>query len=228
MRVSRPVHSADSVSAMRKKFRKDGETEEYYPSDIISLHKTEKRRHLWELSGIIAFSGIAVCTIVNFVTVKDLTWSLWADSPIFAAWIALTLILLAFRKYLIILPGLLVTVLTMLFLFDLFTPPVDWFFGIALPVTLSLSVAVGIVIFLWNIAHFKGFNILSIAFLILSGFCVVSEAFIDKYLFGKVEIHWSAIVAVSFFRFLLFCFLSITGCRKEKGLTAIFMFKFLR
>ncbi|MCX6334194.1 MAG: hypothetical protein NT092_07815, partial [Bacteroidia bacterium] len=36
-----------------------------YPSDIIQLHKKENRKHIWELCGIIAFSGITVCTIVD-------------------------------------------------------------------------------------------------------------------------------------------------------------------
>ncbi len=36
-----------------------------YPSDIIRLQKKENRRYLWELSGILAFSGIAGCTIIE-------------------------------------------------------------------------------------------------------------------------------------------------------------------
>ena len=85
----------------------------------------------------------------------------------------------------IILPGILLALLVMLFLFDLFSPPVDWFFGIGFPITISLSVAMGIIIILWKIAHFKGFNILAVAFLILSLFCIASEIFIDKYTFGR-------------------------------------------
>jgi hypothetical protein len=32
---------------------------------------------------------------------------------------------------------------------------------------------------------------------VLSGFCIVAEVFIDKYLSDVVDIRWSAIVAVS-------------------------------
>jgi hypothetical protein len=170
---------------------------EYYPSDIILLHKKESRRRIWELSIIISFSGIAVCTIVDFVILKNLSWSLYADTSIMVSWICVTLFLLAFRKYYIILPGLLVTLLTMLFLFDLFSPPVNWFYGIGLPVTLAVFVSVSIVVVLWKVAHFKGFNILAFAFLVLSGFCVVTEMIIDKFVFHKIDIRWSAIVAVS-------------------------------
>ena len=170
---------------------------EYYPSDIILLYKKETRKHIWELSGIISFSGIAVCSIVDLVIHKSLTWSLYADTSVLGSWICLTLILLAFRKYFIIVPGLLLTVLTMQFLFNLFSPPVSWFYGISLPITVAFFICASLIILLWKVAHFKGFNILAIAFMVLSGFCIVSEVFIDKFLQNKVDIRWSAIVAVS-------------------------------
>ena len=170
---------------------------EHYPSDIILLYKKETRKHIWELSGVISFSGIAVCSIVDLVIHKSLTWSLYADTSILGSWICLTLILLAFKMYFLIVPGLLLTVLTMQFLFNLFSPPVNWFYGIGLPITIAFFICASMIIFLWKVAHFKGFNILAAAFLMLSGFCIVSEVFIDKYIQNKVDIRWSAIVAVS-------------------------------
>lgn len=173
------------------------EKSEYYPSDIILLYKTETRKHIWELSGVITFSGIAVCTIVDLVIHKSLSWSLFADTSILASWLCLTLFLLAFRKYFIIFPGLLLTVLAMQFFFDLFVPPVNWFYRLGLPVTLAFFLCCGIIIFLWKVVRFRGFNILAIALAVLSGFCVITELFIDKFVFDKVDIRWSAIVAIS-------------------------------
>lgn len=195
---------------------------EYYPSDIILLHKKENRKHFWELSGIIAFSGILVCTIVDLVIHKTLSWSLFSDTSIMASWICLTLILMAFRKYFLIIPGLLITILTMLFLFNLFSPPVNWFYGIALPITIALFVAVSIVVVLWKIAHFRGFNILAIAFLVLSGFCVVCEVFIDKYISSKVDIHWSAIVSASILPIALILLFVHYRMKKGKRLDSYF------
>jgi hypothetical protein len=195
---------------------------EHYPSDTIHLYKKESRRHIWELSGIITFSGIVVCTIVNFVISKRLSWSLYADTSIMASWICLTLILLSFRKYFIIIPGLLFTILVTLFLFDLFSPPVNWFYGIGLPVTIGLFVCVSIVVVLWKVAHFKGFNILALAFLVLSGFCIVSEVFINKYLFNKVDIRWSAIVAVSLLPIALVLLFVHYRMKKGKRLDSYF------
>jgi hypothetical protein len=201
---------------------KQGDKPAYFPSDIILLHRKETRRHIWELSGIISFSGIAVCTIVDLVIGKNLHWSLFADISILASWIFLTLILLAFRRYYIIIPGLLLTILAMIFLYDLLNPPVDWFLGIGLPLTIALFIAVSIVMFLWKVAHFKGFNILAIAFLALSGFCIVSEVFIDKHLCNKVEIHWSAIVAVSILPIALVLLFVHYRMKKGKRLDSYF------
>src|SRR5512137_1835903 len=62
-----------------------------YPSGIIQLQKKENRKYLWELSGIIAFSGIAVCTILDLLTGKGLNWSPFSDVSLAAAWIIMTL-----------------------------------------------------------------------------------------------------------------------------------------
>src|SRR4030042_5650406 len=62
-----------------------------YPSEIIQLQKKENRRYYWELSGIIAFSGIAVCTIIDLLISKGLKWSLLSDVSIASAWVILTL-----------------------------------------------------------------------------------------------------------------------------------------
>ena len=110
----------------------------------------------------------------------------------------------------------------MLFLFDLFSPPVNWFYGIGLPITIALFVSVSIVVVLWHVAHFKGFNILAFAFLVLSGFCIVSEVFIDKYLFNAVEIRWSAIVAVSILPIALVLLFVHYRMKKGKRLDSYF------
>jgi hypothetical protein len=195
---------------------------EFFPSDIILLHKKETRTHLWELSGIISFSGIVVCAIVDFVIMKKFTWSLFADTSIMASWLILTLSLLAFRRYYIILPGFLITILTMLFLFDVFSPPVNWFFELGLPIALTLFIAVTIVLILWKFAHFKGFNVLAFAFIILSGFCVISEVFIDKFMFKVVDIRWSAIVAVSILPIALILLFAHYRMRKGNRLDSYF------
>lgn len=197
-------------------------TSESYPSEIILLYKKESRKHIWELSGIISFSAIAVCTIVDFVIHKSLTWSLYADTSILGSWIILTFILLAFRKYFLIVPGLLLTILAAQFMFDLFIPPFGWFYRIGLPVTVTFFICCSVIILLWKVAHFKGFNILAFAFLVLSGFCIVCEVFIDKFVSDKVDIRWSAIVAVSILPLALILLFVHYRMKKGKRLDSYF------
>ena len=193
-----------------------------HPSDINNLHRKVTRRQVWELSGIIAFSGIAVCTIVDLVLGKCLKWSLFADASILSAWICLTLFLLAFRKYFITIPCLLVTLLAMLLFFDFISPEANWFLPVGLPITVALFISVSIIVILWKTSHFKGFNILAVAFLVISGFCLVIETFIDRYLFGSVEIRWSAIAAVSILPIALILFFIHYRMKKGKRLDSYF------
>lgn len=169
------------------------------PSGILQLHRQEVRKSLWELAGIIAFCGIAVCTIVDLVTNRNPFWSLFSDASIIAGWIILTLFLHAYRRPLIIVPGLLITILSSLFIFDLLLEGRKWFFPVALPLTLSVFGVTGIILVLYRAAHLKGLNILSLSILVLSGLGVVTEFLLDIFLYGSVELRWSLIAAISIF-----------------------------
>lgn len=174
-----------------------GQIPQNYPSEIIRLHKKENRRHLWELSGIITFSGIAVCTIIELLVSKGWRWSQFSDVSILTAWIILTLFLFAYKRILIIIPGLMITILGALLAYDLITPGTKWFVPVGLPLTISAFMAGGIIVILYRAANFKGFNIIAVSLMVLSGFCIISEIIFDKYLNGSVDLHWSLIVAIS-------------------------------
>lgn len=168
-----------------------------YPSGIIQLHRHEIRRSLWEMAGIIAFCGIGICTIVDLVTNRKPSWSLFSDVSIITAWIILTLFLHAYRRPLVIIPGLLIAILASLFTFDLLLEGRTWFLPIALPLTLTVFAVTGIILVLYRAAHLKGLNILALSFLVLSGLCIITEILLDKFANGFVELQWSLIVAIS-------------------------------
>jgi len=168
-----------------------------YPSGIIQIQRKENRRYLWELSGIIAFSGIAVCTIVELLISKNLRWSLYCDVSVSAAWIVLTLFLFESRRPYILVSLLMATVLTSLFLIDVIAAGQNWFFPVGLPMIIAAFITTGIIIILYRTAHFKGLNIIAAALIILSGFCIITEMILDKYLNGSVDLRWSLIAAIS-------------------------------
>jgi hypothetical protein len=168
-----------------------------YPSGIIQIQRKENRRYLWELSGIIAFSGIAVCTIVELLISKNLRWSLFSDVSIAAAWIIITLFLFAYRKPFILVSLLMLTIMAALFLIDVIAAGQNWFFPVGLPMIIAAFIITGIIIILYRTAHFKGLNIIAAALIILSGFCIITEMILDKYLNGSVDLRWSLIAAIS-------------------------------
>ena len=168
----------------------------YHP-DVIQLDKKENRRYLWELSGIIAFSGITVCTLLDLLTGKGLDWSLFSDVSIIAAWVILTLYLFLYKRTVAIIILQMLAILIALFFIDLLATGREWFFQVGLPVTVAGFIAAGIVIVLYRAANLKGLNIIASALIALSGYCIITEIAFDKYRNSFVDLQWSLIVAVS-------------------------------
>jgi peptidoglycan/LPS O-acetylase OafA/YrhL len=168
-----------------------------YPSDIIKLQKKEKKRFLWELSAVIAFSAVAVCTLVDLLVSKGLKWSLYTDIPVSAIWVILTLFRFAHKRIILLVISILITILAALFLINLISPDKQWFFPLGLPVMLAAFLAFGIVLALYRAARLKGLNIIAVALVVLSGFCILLEITLDAYLNGAVHLRWSLIAAVS-------------------------------
>ena len=193
-----------------------------YPSGNIQLQTKESRRHLWELSGIIAFSGIAVCTILDLLISKGLRWSLFSDVSITAAWVILTLYQFAYKRTLTIITFLIVTILAALYLIDLIAIGREWFFPVGLPVTIAIFIAAGTVVILYKAAHLKGLNIIAAAFIVLSGYCIITEMIFDEYLKGFVDLQWSLIVAVSILPVALVFFFYHYRLKKGNRLDSFF------
>jgi len=167
----------------------------YYPSEILKMNSRQRARIAWELSGIIAASGILISLIVDLVIARGLDWSLYSVTLVAAAWIYLSLFTFARKKFWILIPGLTLTTLAVQVLIDLFAPPLNWFIFLSLPFTVSFFILMSAVILLTRRARYKGFNILALAFLALSAQLVVIEIFTDMFLYGKIDIEWSAITA---------------------------------
>jgi hypothetical protein len=192
------------------------------PAGIIHLQKKENRRYLWELSGIIAFSGIAACTIIDLLISKELKWSLLSDISIVTAWVIMTLYLFAFKRTWIIVSLLLITVLTSLFLLDFIAAGGSWFLPLGLPVTIAVFVSAVIILLLYKSVHMNGLNIIASAFIVLSGFCILVEIIVDKYMDGIVNYRWSLFVAVAILPVALVLFFYHYRLKKGNRLDSFF------
>lgn len=193
-----------------------------YPSDVIGQHRKETRKYLWELFGIIAFSGIAACTILDLLISRGLGWSLFSDVSVLGAWIILTLFLYASKRPVILIPGLMLTILAGQLAIDLIGTEPEWFFPVGLPVTTAAFCASGIVTALYRKAHFTGLNLIASAIVLFSGFFVLTEIILDKFSGGPVDLRWSLIIAVSILPVALILFFYHYRLKKGNRLDSFF------
>ncbi|MEA1888055.1 MAG: hypothetical protein U9N72_12690 [Bacteroidota bacterium] len=173
------------------------EKSELYPSDILDLSERKSRVYAWELSAIIAFSANLVCIIVDMVIVKGLNWSLYAVTSISGIWLFITSFVFFLKRPAMLGISLATTTLVMLVIFDLLSPPLAWFVGIGLPVSLSFWILFAIFLFILRKLGTKGFNVLAIVFIELSVLCIIIDIFIDLALMESINIDWSAITAAT-------------------------------
>lgn len=194
----------------------------HYPSNIIRLHKKENRRYLWELSGIIVFSGIAVSTIVDLLLSKELRWSLYSDVSLATVWVILTLFRFAYKKPVLLTTFLGITLLTALFFIDLLSAGKTWFFPVGLPVTVTLFIVTISIIFFYSKIRLRGLNIVATSLILFSGFCIILEMTLDKYLHDLVVLRWSLIAAISILPVALILFFYHYRLKKGNRLDSFF------
>ncbi|MCU0455829.1 MAG: hypothetical protein MUE74_05955 [Bacteroidales bacterium] len=192
------------------------------PSGIIKLQKKENRKYLWELIGILAFSGIAVCTIIDLLIRKNLQWSPISDVSIIAAWIIITLYLFVYKRPFVFFPLVMLTILAALFSIALLGDAMKWFLPVGLPVTLAGFLSVAAVITLYKAARFRGLNILASALVILSGLCIIIEISLDRYTAASTDLRWSLIVAASILPVSLIFFFYHYRLKKGNRLDSFF------
>lgn len=103
----------------------------------------------------------------------------------------------AYRRPLVLVSGIMITVLAAVFFIDLILPGRSWFLPVGLQITVAVFVTAGIILILGRTAHFKGLNVIAAALIVLSGLCVITEMVLDRYLNGSVDLRWSLVTAIS-------------------------------
>ncbi len=192
------------------------------PSDVLAQYRKENRRNLWELSGIIAFSGIGACTAIDLLAGKGLSWSLYTGLSITCVWIFITLILHLNSRPMLMIPGIMLDVLTLLAGLDLLTSGKQWFLTIGLPVTLIVFASIGALTILYKRAGLNGLNLLGAGFLCAALTCMVIEISLDLHTAGTVILRWSLYTAVSVTPVSLILFYYHYRLRKGNRLDSLF------
>ncbi len=177
-----------------------GEKEEVSPSrprQVLKVSRREAARYLWELSGIVCVTGIVIILLLNLLFTGGVNWSLYPVTSIAWIWLTLTIIMFMNRWPIAMLALLLANTLGMLVLFNLFSSTINWFVPVAMPVTTSLFILAGVVVWLSSIARYRGFNVLGLALVAVNILCIAIEVFADLHINGVVSIRWSAVVTAA-------------------------------
>lgn len=170
------------------------------------LNKKEKTRLFWELSTLFHFSALVVVFLIDLITNKSLTWSLYAIIGIIASYIYITLLSTAVKKLWIFLPGLLINSLGLMLLLDLMNNGINWFFNPGLPLAGFFVLLLGLIMIFAFRTRDKGFNIIGLASMAIGVYCILAEVFISLANKDEVNLSWSVIVAASILPFSLFLF----------------------
>ncbi len=177
--------------------KKYGKNKEMYPGDILDMSEKQSRIYAWELSAIIGLSANLICIIVDLVINKGIDWSLYAITAITGLWLFITSVTFLNNKPLLLALNMSVITLGMLIIIDTLSPPVNWFIGLGLPVSLSFWLLFALFLFILRYLKWKGFNMLAYIFIEVSAMVIIIDIFTDLYFRDKVFIDWSAITAAT-------------------------------
>jgi len=177
-----------------------------YLKDDSPLTTKQKVRLFWELSTILHFSALVVTILIDLITNKRPTWSLYAITSIAASFVYITLLCFTVKRLWIFLPGLFINSLGLLVMLDLYHNGVNWFVNPGLPLTGFFVLLLGLVLYFSYRTREKGFNIIAAISVAIGIYCLIIETFVALALSEPVSLSWSAIVASSILPFSLLLF----------------------
>jgi len=165
-------------------------------NEISQMSPNQKRKLLFELSGIILISGIVATFIINLIVNKEISWSkfnLIVSLSLMANIGSITL--LRKRPVFMILTSFLANAMLLLGL-DLIGLNNGWAIWLGLPILLSFYALIILVQWLTKIANRRGFNILAIIFLAIGIFLICIEIVTSLYIGNSVKLSWSIVAGV--------------------------------
>lgn len=174
-----------------------------YNPGYSPLSTREKSRLFWEIATILHFSALVVTLLIDIISNKKPTWSLYVITSITASLIFITLLIFTTRKLWLFLPGLLVNTLGFLVIIDLLHNGINWFINPGLPLAGFFVVLLGLVLIFSYGTREKGFNIIASTSMAIGLYCILAEIFIKLANNIEVNLSWSVIVAASILPFAL-------------------------
>ncbi len=166
------------------------------PADLLNFSKKENRKQLYELAMILFASAIVITIAINAVFGRG-NWSMLTTTCI--GYVMAVITILNFSKHhpYWLISGWMAATLLLLFILDRLTGNKGWFSSVAGPITASLAILTGAVIFFNSLSRYKGLNLIASILLALAIFVLTIEYFIDRFISEVFTPQWSVVAAAS-------------------------------
>ncbi len=167
------------------------------PDDREKFTDDERRTIAWEVLSVSIGIGMAVVFLVDLFLERRLTWSLYPIAALAFVWLLLTAPLKLRNRPVLaaVLSG--VSALAFLLALNLIQGRLNWAPAVAIPIALDAEISAGAAVFAASRVKRKGVNIIAFGLLAVTLLCIGVEATLGQYLYGRIALHWSAVVATS-------------------------------
>ncbi len=141
--------------------------------------------------------GVAflIIFLIDLMQDRAITWSLYPLTAIGATALSITAIVLFYKKWIYLIGSVTAITLLQLYFIDSFNGIMGWFFPLALPITLMVSLHWSISHILYNLLQKRISYLISLQFFQLALLSLTID-WIIKLSWGERSLGWSLIVAV--------------------------------
>ncbi len=197
-----------------------------YPDSVIHSvvddlkNVVEKKKYVWELVSIFFLISIISVLAINFSLDRELTWSFYPVCAILTSWGSLTAMLFLNRHLFIFLFCDAFFLSLFLFLTDLYSGGLKWFFPIALPIVCLILIIFLIDAFIISLLKTNGLNTAGFLLMGISVFCSGLENILSLYTNGRMSFSWSVVVGFSLIPisgFLIYLHYRFTSGKRYEG-----------
>ena len=193
------------------------ETEIIKSETIVPKIIRQTKSWIWELVTFLSFAAFIVIFAVDFAYGTNITWSRFPLASIIFIWLTLTLLIrLKRRTYLLIIFETLILMI-LLWVLDLFITTKPWFFKLALPMVLSLSLLLILTILFVRKNKLSVFGILATCMTSGGFFLLFLDAILHNFRKGKPLISWSVVAFACIIPLIVFL-LYFQKRLKKKGI----------
>lgn len=168
------------------------------PENSYPLKMLAKKKKWLSIVTTVYFIIGSLLLFIDYNSNQLLEWSKYAVISLMASWVYVFLLFGFIKNFLANLFIFSVNTLALTLALDyVFDYELNWFYSLSMPIVVMFTLLSMLFAFLFSKTRRKGINVVSFILLPASFYCIGTEAFISKYILGRVVLYWSIIVLIA-------------------------------